>query len=121
MRQIAQIGLVAAYLIGMVVAIVSLDASSDGEWATIWAIVSVLLGAGTGKFRFAPLSLLALPIAIPFGLPEDRYSDPVLPIWVAAMYFALFSFVLILLSALARQGIDSRLRRRRAARDSGVA
>ncbi len=116
-----RIALVVTYLIGMVVAIISMDANGGGWWGTIWVVVSVLLGAGTGEFRFAPLSFLAIPIAIPFGLPAETYSDPVFPVWVAAAYFAPFSSALILLAALIRRIAESRLRRRRTARDSGVA
>jgi hypothetical protein len=115
----ARIAFIAAYLIGMVVAIFSMDADSGGSWGTICAVSSVLLGAGTGDPRLASLSVLAIPIAIPFGLPADA-GDPALPLWVGGMYFAFASSVLIVLAALARKFAESRLKRRRAARDSGL-
>lgn len=116
-----RIALAVTYLIGTVVAVVSMDANGGGWWGAIWVVVSVLLGAGTGELRFAPLSFLAIPIAIPFGLPAESNSDPVFPVWFAAAYFALFSSALILLAALTRRIVESHLRRRRTARDSGVA
>jgi len=120
MALMARIALVAIYLTGTVVAVFSMEADGGGSWGEICLVVSVLLGAGTGDFRFAPLSLLAIPIAIPFGYPDDVAADPVFPVWVAAMYFAVFSSTLIMVAAFARQGIESRLRRRRTSRDSGV-
>ncbi|MDQ2631174.1 MAG: hypothetical protein M3Y75_09420 [Actinomycetota bacterium] len=118
----ARIALVVIYVIGVVIAVISLDANGGGgEEATIWVLgVSVLLGAGTGDFRLALLSALAVPIAIPFGLPAGE-GDPLLPTWVGAMYFALFSSALILVSAFVREVAESRLRRRRASRGSGIA
>ncbi|HEX6601166.1 MAG TPA: hypothetical protein VF030_00860, partial [Solirubrobacterales bacterium] len=115
--------LVAVYVAGVVFAVVAMDAEGGGgEAATLWMLgVSVLLGAGTGEFRYALLSLLAIPIAIPFGLPTDRESDPVFPVWVGAMYFAFFSAALILCSALVRRLAEARLRRRRASRGSEIA
>ncbi len=110
-----RIALVVIYLIGLVLGVVALDAGG-GEWMqTTCLAASILLGAGTGELRFAPLSFLAVPIAIPFGLPADATGDPVFPVWVAAMYLALGSSILILLAALARGIVESRLRRRRSA------
>ncbi len=82
--------------------------------------ISVLLGAGTGDFRLAALSLLAIPLTIPFGLPADKTGDPVLPLWVGGMMFAFTSSVLIVLAALIRKFAESRLQRRRTARDSSI-
>ncbi len=103
-----RIVLIATYLIGLVLAVVALDVSDEGWWAAIWIITSVLLGAGTGDFRLTALSLLAIPIAIPFGLPADREADPVLPVWFGALPLAACSSVLILLGALMRRIVDSR-------------
>jgi hypothetical protein len=109
--------LVAAYAASIVVAVVSIDVDGNGGWfgargwsGAGWAIMSVLLGAGTGQFPFALLSLLAIPIAIPFGYPEDLSGDPVFPVWVGAAYFALFSSGLITLAALVRRTVDARRR-----------
>lgn len=115
-----RIALVVAYLIGMVVAVFSMNADPGGSWGAICLVISVLLGAGTGDFRLATLSLLAIPLTIPFGLPADETGDPVLPLWVGGMYFAAFSAAVIMLTAFLRQMVDSRLQRRRTPRDSGV-
>lgn len=115
-----RIALIAGYLTGLVVAVVSMDADPGGSWGTICVAISVLLGAGTGDMRLASLSVLAIPIAIPFGLPADP-GDPALPLWVGGMYFALTSSVLIVLAAAIRKFAESRLQRRRTARDSRVA
>ena len=117
----SRIALAVIYLIGTVVVVALMDADGDGSWGTIWLAVSVLLGAGTGDYRLAALALLAIPIAIPFGLPADRYADPVFPVWVAAATFAPYSAALILFSAFMRRMVGRRLQRWRAARDSGVA
>ena|SRR5690242_10478962 len=114
-----RIVLVAAYLIGMVVAVFSMNDDPGGEWGGICLGISVLLGAGTGDFRLAALSLLAIPLTIPFGLPADETGDPVLPLWVGGMMFAMVSSASILLTAFLRQAVDSRLQRRRAPRDAG--
>lgn len=116
-----RIALAVIYLIGTVIAIVLMDADGDGSWGTIWVGVSVLLGAGTGDYRLALLSLLAIPIVIPFGMPADMYGDPVFPVWVAVLYFAPYSAAFILTAAFVRRFVESRLRRRRTARDSGIA
>jgi hypothetical protein len=116
-----RIALVVTYLIGMVVAVVLMDADGDGLWGPIWIGVSVLLGAATGDFRFAYLPLLAIPIAIPLGLPADRSGDPVFPTWVGVVFFVPFLCALIMISAFLRRRVDSHLRRRRAVGDSGVA
>ena len=112
--------LVATYLIGMVVTVFLMDSDPGGSWGTICVAISVLLGAGTGNLRLAALSVLAIPIAIPFGLPADP-GDPALPLWVGGMYFALTSAVVIVVTALLRKFVESRLQRRRTARRSSVA
>jgi hypothetical protein len=106
-----RIVLLLAYLIGLILGVVALDVSDEGWWAAIWIIASLLLGVGTGDFRFAVLSLLAILIAIPFGLPADRESDPVLPVWIGAVPLAGCSSVLILLGASMRRIAESRRRR----------
>jgi hypothetical protein len=115
-----RIALVVAYLIGMIVAVLSMNDDPGGSWGTICVIASILLGAGTGDPRLAALSVLAIPITIPFGLPADETGDPVLPLWVGGMFFATVSSVSIVLTAFARQFLESRLRRRRTPRDQGI-
>jgi hypothetical protein len=77
-----RIALVVAYLIGMVVAVFSMNEDPGGSWGEICLAISMLLGLGTGDFRLAALALLAIPMTIPFGLPADETGDPVLPLWV---------------------------------------
>ena len=113
-----RIVLVVAYLIAMVAGVIALDASNGGWVPTLWLLMSVLLGAGTGDPRLAALSLPAIPLAIPFGLPSDTNFDPVLPIWIAAIYLAALSSALILIAAFARRAVDARLQRRRTSRES---
>jgi hypothetical protein len=112
----ARVALVVAYLIAMVAGVIALDVSNGGWVLTIWLLMSVLLGAGTGDPRLAALSLPAIPIAIPFGLPADTNFDPVLPIWIAAVYLAALSSALILIAAFLRRVVETRLQRRRASR-----
>jgi hypothetical protein len=115
-----RIALVVAYLIGMVVAVFSMNEDPGGAWGEICLVISVLLGLGTGDFRLAALSLLAIPMTIPFGLPADESGDPVLPLWVGGMMFAAVSAMVILLGAFVRWAVESRLQRRRTPRGSGV-
>lgn len=117
-RIVTRIALVVAYLISLVVGVIALDANGGGSLASIWLLLSLLLGAGTGDFRLAALALLAIPLAIPFGLPADRTGDPVFPVWVVALYYAPFSAVLILLAAGVRRTVEAHWRRRRVARKS---
>lgn len=116
-----RIALVVTYLLGLVTAVIVIDTDAGDGWlSTVWVLTSVLLGAGIGDYRFATLSLLLIPIAIPFGLPADTYGDPVLPVWVGAIYIAVFSAALIVLAAAVRRFVESR-RRRRTSRGSGIA
>lgn len=116
----ARMALVIAYLIGMVVAVFSMNEDPGGSWGGICLLISTLLGLVTGDFRLAALSLLAIPMTIPFGLPADEAGDPVLPLWVGGMMFAVVSAALILLGAFVRQAVDSCLQRRRTPPDSSV-
>jgi hypothetical protein len=110
---LTRVVLVAIYLAGMVFAVISVDTGDDGWRAALWVVASVLLGAGTGDFRYSYLSFAAIPIAIPFGLPADTSGDPVLPVWTIAPALTMFSAGLIMLAAFLRRFIESRLRRRR--------
>ncbi|HKO38846.1 MAG TPA: hypothetical protein VJU14_10805 [Solirubrobacterales bacterium] len=115
-----RIALVIAYLIGMVVAVFAMNEDPGGSWGEICLVISVLLGLGTGDYRLATLSLLAIPLTIPFGLPADETGDPVLPLWVGGVMFAAVSALVILLGAFIRWVIDYRLQRRRTLRGSSV-
>lgn len=114
---VGRIALIIAYLIGMVVAVFMLNADGSSESAfAIWMAASVLLGWGTGNPMFAILPFLAIPLAIPFGIPDDpasRSADPVFPVALGAAYYALFSGMLIVLFAMARRKLGPRLRRLR--------
>jgi hypothetical protein len=115
-----RIALVVAYLIGMVVAVFSMNEDPGGSWGEICLAISVLLGLGTGDIRLAALSLLAIPMTIPFGLPADQTGDPVFPLWIGGVMFAVASALMILLGAFIRWAVDSRLQRRRTPRSSSV-
>jgi hypothetical protein len=108
-----RIAFAVAYLVAMVVALFMMDAEGGGSWGTVWLVASILLGAGTGDYRLALLSILTIPMAIPFGLPDDPEGDPVFPLWVATLAFAPISSVSILFGAFVRQTAQERLRRRR--------
>jgi hypothetical protein len=108
MAQLARIALVVAYLVSMLLAVIALDSGGGEHWqSTVWLGMALLLGAGSGDFRFVPLPLVAIPIAIPFGLPADA-GDPAFPLWIAMMYYAPFSAGLVALGVLARQFVDRR-------------
>jgi len=101
---------IATYLAGAAAAVILLNANrGDGEVAiVIWAVVSLLLGWGTGRLRFTFLALLAIPFAVPFGYPDHyQYSEP-LPIWWSAMFCAFISACLIFASALIRNVVGAR-------------
>jgi hypothetical protein len=66
-----------------------------------WGIASIALGLGTGQIAWSLLAFLAIPLAVPFGYPNDyEYSEP-LPIWWGVAICAFFSAGLIFLAALA--------------------
>lgn len=110
----ARLAFIVTYLAGAAAAVILLNANTgDGEWAiAIWAIVSVLLGWGTGQPSFALLAFLAIPFAIPFGYPDNyQYSEP-LPIWWGVAIFTFFSAGLIFLTALVKRTTELRRHRR---------
>lgn len=110
MAQIARIALVVAYLVSTMLAIVALDSGGGAHWqSTVWLGMAVLLGAGIGDFRIVALPLVAIPIAIPFGLPADA-GDPAFPLWIAMIYYAPFAAGLAVLGVLARKFVDGRRR-----------
>jgi hypothetical protein len=115
-----RIAMIVAYLIGTVFAVLAMNEDPGGSWGEICLVISILLGAATGDPRLAPLSVLAIPMTIPFGLPADETGDPVLPLWVGGMMFTFVSAALITVTAILRQFVGSRLQRRRALRDSSV-
>lgn len=108
---------VTVYLAGTVAAVALLDDSPDATLAfAIWMAVSVLLGAVAGHPLWALLALLAIPIAIPFGIPDDPVSlrnDPVFPTAFVAIYLGCFSAAAIFLAALGRMKFDARQQRTR--------
>jgi hypothetical protein len=119
---VTRIALVAIYLAGMAAGVVAMDSKDGAETASIIVlVVSLLLGAGTGDYRLATLSLLAVPFAIPFGFPEDTEADPLLPTWLGAMYLAAWSAAAIFIAAFLREIAISRLQRRGSPRDSSGA
>lgn len=108
---------VIAYLAAMALAVVLLDANSGQEVLAlaVWAVASVALGLGTGRFAFALLAFLAIPFAVPFGYPNHyEFSEP-MPIWWGATFFSIFSAGLILLAALASRIFEIRRKGRLAA------
>lgn len=113
-----RIAFAVAYLGAMLVALFLMDADGGGLWGTVWLLASILLGLGTGDYRLALLAVLTIPMAIPFGLPDDPEGDPVFPLWVAMLGFAPISAVLILFGAFVRQTARERFSRaaRRASR-----
>jgi hypothetical protein len=110
----ARLAFIATYLAGAAAAVILLNANiGAGELAlAIWAIVSVLLGWGTGRPAFAPLAFLAIPFAVPFGYPDHyEFSEP-LPIWWSVAVCAFFSAGLILLSAFLKLIVEARRHRK---------
>lgn len=105
---------IVTYLAGVTVAIVLLNANSgdDGLALALWMAASLLLGWGTGQLGFALLAFLAIPLAVPFGNPDDyQFSEPV-PIWWWVMLCALPSACLIFAGALVKNVVDARRQQR---------
>jgi hypothetical protein len=110
-----RIALVVAYLVSTVLAVIALDDGDGGNWqGTVWLGMAVLLGAGIRDLRLALLPLVAIPIAIPFGIPADA-GDPAFPLWVGMLYLAAISAFLVAVGVLVGQFVDRRRRRRPAA------
>jgi hypothetical protein len=117
---VTRIGLIALFLLAAVAAIIIFNANvGAGEAAiAIWAIASVLLGWGTGQLTFALLAFLAVPLAIPFGYPDNyEFSEP-MPIWWGVGVCAIFSAGLVFLSALLKLVVEAH--RHRKPRRSGA-
>lgn len=107
-----RIALIVTYLASVATAVILINANSgDGVLAlVIWAAASLLLGWGTGRLSFSLLALLAIPFAVPFGYPDHyQYSEP-MPVWWAALFWALISACLILASALLKSTLEDRRR-----------
>jgi hypothetical protein len=98
------------YVVAVVIAVALLNAHGGSSAAfLLWVLASIFLGAATGRPSFALLALLAIPVAIPFGIPDDdlsRRADPVLPLVFIAAYFVPISALLIVASAFARRTIE---------------
>ena len=111
----ARLAFTVTYLAGAAAAVLLLNANTGdtGLAIAIWAIVSMLLGWGTGQLAFALLAFPTIPFAIPFGYPDDyQYSEP-LPIWWGVAIYSFFSAGLIFLTALGKR-ITELSRHRRA-------
>jgi hypothetical protein len=103
-----RIAVVVAYLLSTVLAVIAVNDGDGGDWqGTVWLGMAVLLGVGIRDFRLALLPLVAIPIAIPFGLPADA-GDPAFPLWIAMIYYAAFSAFLVALGVLVGQFVDRR-------------
>jgi hypothetical protein len=117
-----RIALISAYLAGMAAAVILFNANVGAEELAlvIWAVVSVLLGVGTGQMFFALLAFPAIPFAVPFGYPDNyEFSEP-LPIWWDAAVCSLFSAGLIFASAVVRLVLNAKKpRRSEASSESG--
>jgi hypothetical protein len=117
-----RIAFISAYLVSMAAAVVLLNANvGTVELAlAVWAIVSVLLGWGTGQMFFALLAFVAIPFAVPFGYPDNyEFSEP-LPIWWDAAICSLLSAGLILIGAIVRLVVNAKKpRRSEASSESG--
>lgn len=112
-----RLAFVIVYLVAMGIGVILIDAGTDLEgWgALIWAVASVALGLGTGRFSFVLLAFLAVPFAVPFGYPNNyEFSEP-LPTWFSMVFLSVYSAGLILLSVLANRGVQLYRRRRAAA------
>jgi hypothetical protein len=112
--RMTRLTLIVAYLASAATAVIVVNANSgDGSLAiVIWATASVLLGLGTGQLSLALLALLAIPFAIPFGIPNHyQYSEP-LPIWWYMAFCAFASAALIFLTALTRRFIETHRQQR---------
>ncbi|HEX5714099.1 MAG TPA: hypothetical protein VFX85_12370 [Solirubrobacterales bacterium] len=107
--QTTRLVLVAIYLAGMIAEILLLNTSNGIGWwpVVIMGATSTLLGLGTGQPAWALLAFLAIPLAVPFGAPEEVLHEA-FPVWFSMAFYAFYSSVLILITAFARKIVDSR-------------
>lgn len=118
-----RLAFVLVYLVAMVVTVISVDAESSSElggWAAlIWGVASVALGLGTGRFSFALLAFLAIPIAVPLGIPDDPEWREPLPTVFYTVFLSLYSAGLTLVAALANRIVRLYRERRKAPPERG--
>jgi hypothetical protein len=105
---------VAGYLLAITATVIVWNANigAAGWWAGVvgWGCASILFGAVTGRLIFFLWAFVAIPIAVPFGVPDNyQWSEP-LPIWWFTAVISLFAAGLIFVAALARRVFDGKLR-----------
>jgi hypothetical protein len=91
------------------VLIANADAEGRGPGMVLLASASVALGLATRSWAAAAVSLLLVPLALPFGYPNDYSLPDPLPVWFSAAIWTPLSAILILVGAwigelLARRG-----------------
>jgi hypothetical protein len=107
-----RIAYVSVYLIATSAMVLLVNANSGHEEAAlvVWGVASISLGLGTGQVALSLLAFLAIPLAIPFGYPDNyQYSEP-LPIFWAVAVYAFFSAGIVFLAALVRLIVEKRRR-----------
>lgn len=84
-----------------------------GEGGAIWIAASLCLGWVTRTPWLAFLPLLAAPIAVPFGYPEEWMGRTALPLWFVLLWAAPFQAALVIAGWGGRrlyEGVMSRCR-----------
>lgn len=89
----------AVLYLAAVLGVIALADADSGAGLPVWVAVSFCLGWVTRSPWSALLPLLAVPLAVPFGYPEEWTSygghDP-LPLWFGALAAAPWSAAIVL-------------------------
>ena len=105
----------ALYMLAMTATIALWNADIDTAWSWIglgiWACASFLFGMATGRIGCLLLAFVAIPIAVPFGIPDDdfRWSEP-FPLWWSVAAASFFAAGLVAVGAVTRKAIGRRNR-----------
>jgi hypothetical protein len=100
-----RVGAAILYLVAML-GVVALAKADIAEALLIWSAASLCLGWTARWPWLALLPLLASPIAVPFGYPEDWSGREVMPLWFEMLWAALGQAIIVIVGFSGRHLYD---------------